>query len=133
MAEIPAFFLPDATPDAAEAEYALLASRCGVAVPAPGKRVRSITFEHDGAEWTATVGETLRGTSRGSRRSRGLSIERTESLSDQATVRAIFEGDPFKVMTNGFRTQWANPLYAGKPRQVLYFSTPKACEAGSLS
>ena len=111
MPEAPVFFLPDSTPDSEEVGYARLAALCGSAVPSPDKRIYSITYSHDGIEWTATVGKSLSGTSRKIVRRRGQRVEQTKSHSDPATVRAIFAGVPYMVVTDGVRTQWANPFF----------------------
>ena len=126
MIEIPKFFVPTATPDNQEAKYASLAELCGVPVPRPGERIYSITFVHDSDEWTATVGESLRGIRRRFSRSRGKRVERTLQLSDPAIVWAIFPGIPFMVVTNhrieaNVGSAWENPFYAGKPTSITYF------------
>lgn len=107
------FFVPEIEPDAQEAAYADLAKFCEHVVP--DKRVYSITFMHDSEEWTATVGESLRGV-----RTKG---KQKLMLSDPATVLAIFPGYPFKVVTNAWavRSAWENPFLAGNPTSITYF------------
>ena len=56
MPNAPPFFVPAATPDEQESVYADMAADCNRAVPDPDRRIYSITYVHDGAEWTATVG-----------------------------------------------------------------------------
>jgi hypothetical protein len=83
---------------------------------------------HDGEEWTATVGERLRGSKLRKTRRRGIgSIERTVPLSDPAVVFAIFPGYPYMVVTNhgigqSVGSAWANPFMAGEPRRITLFS-----------
>ncbi len=121
MPDAPDFFVPDVKPEDQERAYADLARRCNSNVPEPGRRVFSITYNHDGEEWTATVGKALRG------------IKRARHLSDPATVRAIFPGDPFFVVTDegdprSRGSRWVNPFMAGKPTSIIYFKaadTPK--------
>jgi hypothetical protein len=120
------FFVPAATDDERERIYGEFAKWCGTVIPDPGKRIYSITYVHDGTEWTAQVGETLRGTYIKRTRSKGHLIERTLRKSDPATVLAIFSGDPYMVVTNGrpltgLVSDWVNPFMAGKPSSVTYF------------
>lgn len=58
---MPAFFLPQCPPESEERVYAHIARSCDRDVPPIGRRIYSISFEHDGIVWTATVGEHLRG------------------------------------------------------------------------
>ena len=55
-----AFFVPAATPDNQESVYAELARLSRCAVPPVERRIYSITYTHDGEEWTATVGAVKR-------------------------------------------------------------------------
>ena len=130
MPEAPMFFLPGAKPGSEEETYANLAGVCRADVPDPDKRIYSIEYVHDGVDWTATVGETLQGVERRTVRRKGQRTETTTSHGDSATVRAIFAGIPYTVVTDGDRTRWANPFLAGEPRRVTYFSptTRKAPE-----
>jgi hypothetical protein len=126
--EAPAFFVPGASPDTQEYVLAGLAKFANQPVPAPNQRVYSIIFEHDEKEWTATVGETLRGIRL--KRVRGRAIELTVSVSVPAMVLAIFPGDPYLVVTDrhlGSKSdgsQWENPFLAGRPRSVVRFTAP---------
>ena len=133
MLQGPPFFVPGSKPGKDEELYAYLAASCNSGVPSHDARIFSIQFLHDGIEWRATVGETLTGTSRSTRRGRGQNIERTLSHGDSATVLAIFAGVPYMVVTDGFRTRWANPFLAGQPRSVVYFSTVKTRAAGETA
>jgi hypothetical protein len=57
-----AFFLPRAGDDEqAERLYDALAEFAGCAPAPPGRRVQSIDFTQDGAQWVAAVGEELTG------------------------------------------------------------------------
>jgi hypothetical protein len=58
---VPEFFVPKAEPDEQESVYAALAEFAQRRVPPATDRIYSITFGHDGVEWTATVGERLKG------------------------------------------------------------------------
>lgn len=131
MAEAPPFFVPAATTDNQESVYAEFARWCGRPVPSPERRIYSITFVHDGEEWTATVGEALRGKRFRTTRSRGMKIEREQPVSDPAIVLAIFPGIPYIVVTNhriGGRnvgSRWENPFFAGEPDSVTFFSVAR--------
>ncbi len=72
------FFVPAATPENTEEVYASLAKMCHRSVPDAAKRIYSIRYTHDGAEWTATVGEELRGTP-GSRTASRISTRPAET------------------------------------------------------
>ena len=126
MSEAPAFFVPRASDDAAEAAYGELARFCGrTALPAR-ERIYSIVYVHDGEEWTATVGRQLSGVKRWTTRSRGRKIDHVEHPTDSATVLAIFPGVPFMVVTDarmvpGIRSYWENPFMVGKPRSIDLF------------
>jgi hypothetical protein len=127
MIEVPQFFVPNAVPEKQEELYAELARWARCAAPKRGSRVYSINYVHDGEEWTATVGQTLRGIRHRRTRSKGRTIERTEHRSDAATVIAIFPGIPFMVVTNtridaNVRSAWENPFMAGEPSSVTLFS-----------
>lgn len=127
MTQVPTFFVPAATPETQEGIYAEFARWCGRALPSPEERVYSITFIHDGEEWTATVGQTMTGTRQVSRRVRGQKVQQTETRSDPARVLAIFPGDPFMVVTNhriagNVGSRWENPFFAGRPVSVTPFS-----------
>lgn len=126
MNEAPQFFLPEVTPDNQEAAYAELARWCHRPIPGPRERIYSITYVNHREEWTATVGERLRGTR--PRPTRRGNIEQIEHLADPAMVLAIFPGSPFVVVTNAgnvVRSAWENPFFAGNPRSVTFFSVPQ--------
>ena len=124
----PAFFVPGATPDTQEYVFAGLAKFANQPVPVPDQRVYSILFDHDQQEWTATVGETLRGIRL--RRVKGGAMELTVSVSIPAMVLAIFPGDPYLVVTDhllgntSVGSHLENPFLAGRPRSVVRFSVP---------
>ncbi len=131
LAEAPQFFVPEVTPDNQESVYVEFASWCGRAVPSLERRTYSIIFVHDGEEWTATVGESLRGKRFHTTRSRGMKIERERPVSDLAVVLAIFPGIPYMVVTNhriggNVGSAWENPFLAGEPKSITYFSNPQA-------
>jgi hypothetical protein len=121
-----AFFFPRADDDEqAERLYDALAEFAGCD-PAPAdRRVQSIGFTHDGAEWVAEVGEELRGRRTTQQLRRGEVIERTEHLSSSSRVLAVYPGTPFVVVTDaqpitGAPSEWANPFSAQADR-VTYF------------
>ena len=131
MLEMRKFFVPsehaDFTVEQQESAYAGFAAWCGRAVPGHGRRIYSITYVHDGIEWTATVGETLRGVRHKTVTSRGVKRQQTSYASDQATVLAIFPGVPYFVVTSAelwanVRSGWVNPFMAGQPKSVTYFA-----------
>ncbi len=127
MPEVPHFFVPEATSDTQESIYASFAAWCRSPIPSPDRRVYSITYITKGTEWTATVGECLRGTRYVTTRSHGQKNEQMQFVSDPATVLAIFEGTPFMVVTNqgmprGVGSVLANPFLAGHPKSIVYFS-----------
>jgi hypothetical protein len=122
----PPFFVPAATDENRDEVYADLAAMCSRPVPDEARRIYSITYTHDGSTWTATVGEELHGTYTRQRRSRGLAVERTTRRRDPARVLAIFEGNPYIVVTDArplgsTASEWANPFIAGQPRTVRLF------------
>jgi hypothetical protein len=131
MGDASIFFLPGITHDTQESVYAEFAKACNCPVPSPEERVYAIAFVHNGAQWSATVGEPLSGSAV---RSRGKKNEFTEKLHDSARVVAIFAGDvraypaaPYVVVTDGGASvgqpsKWENPFYAGRPTSVAYFS-----------
>lgn len=124
----PRFFIPGVVPEKQESVLEKYAKAYGCPVPSPDQRVYSLTFDHDRVEWTATVGDHLRGTSRRTVRSRGKRIERTVSHSDPAVVRVILsDSSCYKVFTDGglaagTASRWANPFLAGMPQRVDFFS-----------
>ena len=127
MTTPPRFFVPHATEEEREEVYASFAAWCHRAVPPADKRIFSITFTHDGEEWTATVGQSLRGVRIRKRRRQGRSVEVTEPVSDPAIVFAIFPGTPYMVVTNArpitpVVSAWVNPFMAGQPFGVKFFA-----------
>jgi hypothetical protein len=135
VSEAPAFFVPGATSDNQESIFASLAEFAAQPVPAIGKRLYSITYGHDGEEWTATVGESLRGLRHQHARSKTRTLERPSvsrppvSVSDPAVVLAIFSGNPYVVVTDhrirrNVGSAWENPFYARRPESVIHFSAP---------
>lgn len=117
---MPKFFVPDPPPgDTQETYYAALAALAGRPVPAMADRVFSITYTHDGEQWTSTVGESSRGTRRKTVGRGATKRERVEHLSDPAIVLAIFPGNPYMVVTNHgipsrVASNWANPFLMGE-------------------
>ena len=123
------FFVPGATPEAQEAVFAELARFAKQPVPQLSERVYSITYDHGGGEWRATVGETLRGIRRKRIHSKGKTVEREIPIHDAALVLAIFPGTPYLVVTDSrpigrVRSAWRNPFLAGVPKSVTRFSLP---------
>ena len=133
MADAPLFFLPATTPERFESAYTEMANWCHCVIPNLEKRIYSITFideDRGNEEWTATVGEVLRGV-----RS-GRQLGRKSSLRDGATVQAIFSGPQFTVVTNyrvapSIRSNWENPFYVDKPTSITYFAGD-LCESETL-
>lgn len=107
--------------------YASLAKLVGVPTPPGGSRIYSITYRHDGDEWTATVGEKLHGHTVADPRARAKKRRVEKPLGDTAVVVAMFPGNPFFVFTDsglgaGSRSAWENPFMAGRPSSVTYFT-----------
>jgi hypothetical protein len=130
MTNAPKLFVPAATAENVEKVYAGVAEWCRRPVPSLPDRIYSITYTHDGEEWTATVGEPLKGVRHRTTRSRGKRIEHTSQLSDPAIVLAIFPGNPFMVVTNhriaaNVGSAWENPFLAGMPTRVILFAMSK--------
>ncbi len=126
MTQAPPFLVPDETPETQESVFADLARIAQSPVPPLAERIYSITYLHDGEEWTATVGESLRGISRKITRSKGKKKERPFPVADPAIVLAIFPGVSYIVVTNhGFPrnvgSAWVNPFLAGQPKSVTRF------------
>ena len=123
MPEAPAFFVPNARPEAQEEAYANLARFAHQPVAPVGERIYSITFHSNMQEWTATVGELLYGHTLPPRR-RPSAHQR--AVQDSARVLAIFaaaEPAPHIVVTDaGINPRVAsalvNPFMAGRPGTV---------------
>ena len=127
MVESKRFFIPFAPSGTDEAAFQELAAWCHRPVPAPDERIRSISFRHDGVDWTATVGEQLQGIRETTTRRKGGGVNtKRDMLRDNATVVAIFAGAPFMVATNSppVRSAWVNPFMAGDIKSVRYFEKP---------
>ena len=126
-----AFFLPRAS-DAEQAErlYDALAEFAGCEPAPAGRRVHSIAFTQDGAQWVAEVGEELSGRRTTQQLRRGELVERTEHLSSSSRVLAVYPGTPFVVVTDaqpitGTPSEWANP-FSAEPDQVTWFDVSGA-------
>lgn len=131
MSEIPTFFVPLAQPAEYEELFMELARFAGHPVPELAQRIYSITFIHDGEEWTATVGERLRGHTIANPRARAKNRRVSRPASDSATVEAIFAGNSYIVVTDSrlaprIQSRWGNPFMAGRPGSVTYFGAKRA-------
>ena len=121
-----AFFLPRASDDEhAERLYEALAEFAGCEPAPPERRVRSIVFTQDCAEWVSEVGEVLRGQRTTQQLRRGELIERIETLTSTTRVLAVYPGTPFVVVTDaqpitGAPSEWANP-FSVQPERVTLF------------
>lgn len=120
------FFLPGVDPGQAEDLYLEVAAELGVPPLPVGQRIASISFDHNGESWTATVGEQLSGQrevpARRTRSRQGFlpQLPRVTPLSDPATVQVIYEGqDCFHVVTDRYwapknrASQWESPFVMG--------------------
>ncbi|HEY1077085.1 MAG TPA: hypothetical protein VGE51_10395 [Fontimonas sp.] len=128
MSEAPRFFLPASSTETAEADFATLAAFAKRAVPTLSQRVYSITYLHNGVEWTATVGEALQGIRSAMTRGGNSEFSGGTTVSDPAVVLAIFPGDPYLVVTNhdfvgSTGSRWENPFMAGRPLSVRRFAS----------
>jgi len=120
---MPNFFVPLIDNTDQEPAYQEMARLYGAGIPAPGDRVYSISWRHNGTLWTATVGEELRGVetvTKGRGRTR-KEIEVPRSTSD--TVLAIFPGLPFIIAHDNRSRVWNTPIYAGNPSSVVRFTS----------
>jgi hypothetical protein len=126
---VPTFFVPHTTnANDAEQAYSTLAAFAGSRVLPMEERIFAITFHHDGTEWIAEVGSTLRGVLNRRRQRSGRMVNVTEHASDRATVLAIFLGDPYLVVTDArplgqALSSWVNPFMAGRPLTVTFFQS----------
>jgi hypothetical protein len=122
----PDFFVPEVEADRAEDAYIGYARLCEVAPPSPGKRIYSITFEHNGETWTATVGKPLSGVGYTRQRHGSAPTHVARKLSDPAVVLAIFPGVSYQIVTNNWQSslgEFANPFFAAETaKQIVYFS-----------
>jgi hypothetical protein len=125
MERTPEFFIPNSPLSEHEAVYARYAAAIGCPVAPRSERYYSIVWKHNGEEWTATVGECLKGIRR-KKAGRGKP-PRVEHLGDAAVVQAIFSGPScFRVVTNSAPgSAWSNPLLAGVPMSVTRFAADK--------
>jgi len=120
------FFVPGTSREEGELVYARLAAGCGREVPLSSDRIHEIHWTQDSDSWVAVVGETLRGQRVRVRRRGGDYIEISDPLHDPATVRAIFPGTPFMVVTDArrlgsFVSYWNNPFAAAQPTHIVKF------------
>ena len=110
------FFIPGVPDNEAEHVYADLARLCGVPVPPLGERIQQITFTHDGEDWTAAVGQHLRGSRTERKRRRGRMVDVTTRLSDSATCgRSLRAPRTRSLRTPG---RWARPGRSGRTRST---------------
>lgn len=119
----PTFFIPDVLAEEQEAAYADMAAHANCAIPPLAERVYSITFKHDGIEWTATVGRHMRGIKGAMKKVNGTKVWKETPISTSTTIAAIFPGAPFVIFHTGGRSEWANPFYAGDVRVTQRFIT----------
>jgi hypothetical protein len=115
-----AFFIPQCPPEIEEAVYAHIAESCVREVPPIGRRIYSISFEHDGIVWTATVGEHMRGRKRVIVRGK----ETVEwNIGDPALILAIFPRVPYCVVTSSMGKSHFGQIFYATPSGVELFST----------
>ena len=122
MDEPPPFFLPDVPAGEQEARYADMAAFAGCAAPPIGERIYSITFGHDGIEWTASVGRSMRGKKGEMKRIRGQRVWKETPVFDSTVIAAIFPGHPYVIFHTGGRSPWQNPFYSGDVRSIRRFA-----------
>ena len=125
------FFVPGAPDGDDEAAYLRLAESAGVSPAGQGRRVRRASFRRGHESWTVTVGETPRGTRPQHRRRKGEFTTTLDTLTDPATVLAIFAGDSFAVVTDAAplgvgESALPNPLVFARATGVLYFPSDDA-------
>lgn len=102
-------------PDADEVAYRRLAELVGAVPAEPGRRIRLVAYRVGRESWTAEVGRQLAGTRPDHRRRRGEFTTTTEKLWGP-TVRAIFEGTPFTIVTD------EEPVTVEKASRVVFFA-----------
>ena len=132
MIQVPRFFVPDSNPETWESDFAKLAAiALQQRVPTLAERIYSITFVHEGEEWTATVGESLHGFRLRYTDRKRTSSERLNPVADPAKVLAIFAGRPYVVVikypqTGNVRSVWENPFYVSEHslKDEVRFATP---------
>jgi hypothetical protein len=116
---MPAFFLPLCPSESEEESYAHIAKSCDRKVPPIGRRIYSISFEHDGIVWTATVGEHLRGR-------KSVKVKNKETvqwqIDDPALILAIFPEVPYCVVTYSNGKSHFGELFYATPRGIELFS-----------
>ena len=122
--------VPGKTP---EELHEALARACSVPVPPPTQRIASMTFVHDGIQYTSTVGQRLKGVRTRARKSHGR--EFYDSVPDGPVVVAIFAGSPYMVwldakpLSSRSTGGWMNPFMAtNDPRDTAYFEAPSGSE-----
>lgn len=118
---MPAFFVPKVPEEKHEEVYAALAKACGRAALPLEERIYSIRFRSNGEYWTATVGESMRGTVARTRRIKGRRVEQSVTLSNPSIVLAIFPTVPYLVWHDETSRAWVNPFLAGEPSSVRRF------------
>lgn len=109
---MPQFFVPLVDADKQEDAYTEMAALIGAATAPPANRIYSMTWKHNDTEWTATVGEQLRGIAtieKGRGRSK-REIRVPRSTND--TVIAIYPGAQFMIMHDNRSKIWNVPIYA---------------------
>lgn len=116
---MPAFFLPHCPPESEEGAYADIAQGCNREVPPIGRRIYSISFEHDGILWIATVGEHLRGR-------KYVKVKDKENvewqIGDPALILAIFPRVPYCIVTLSNGKSHFGQIFYATPRGVELFS-----------
>lgn len=122
MDKPPIFFVPDVPADRQEQVYAHMAANGGGGIPPHADRIYSITFGHDGIEWTATVGHPMRGVQGTTKKVRGEKRWVETPVSDSTVIAAIFPGHPFVIFHTGGRSAWANPFYSSDVKSKTRFS-----------
>ena len=118
---MPAFFVPMVDADKQEEAYNEIAQFVGAGAHAPGKRIYSMTWKHDGVVWTATVGETLRGTETKIIGRGRAATYREVPRSTSATVLAICSGFPYLIAHDNKSRYWNLPILAGEPSRTVLF------------
>lgn len=107
------FFVPAAENDEqAEQVLASVAKFVGAALPPPGQRLRSISYSHNGRDFTVTVGEPIP----------AYYEEHGEP------VVCIFDGAPLMICLPNRGVIRGDPIYVGHDsvRRSEYFDVPAA-------
>lgn len=118
------FFVPFVDPANQEEAYRGMAAFVeGTPLPTD-RRIRSITFRHEGEVWRAAVGETMRKLGSSTTEGTLASNEEDRSRSSPDTVIAIYSGGtvPYLIAHDGAgRKRWSMPIWVRDVLEIVTF------------